>query len=312
MENFESFFAQLDKMKTQSLSLSRQVLDQRKRLEATVEGLQQLIQRGLVKMEEIRKIRQAMVDNQAQIEANVDVQIEVEVTEPQKIDISHTGRFLTNCSKCHVTCHYPCAIPRDEDKAGCAAMTNGICHVCPERCIWNVHFNQTYKWEYVKVKKTVSSDEVKEKYEKLTNKKLSAQELVQVLEQDLRGIEAQVLESVTTVAQSIQRLEEIALRPNPFSTPQYIDLMIASEQQEKKPGFNERIDSLRKLRQQAEITHKIRTGQSILRGPVPTPRTVAPSNSSDEDDDDPQPTPGQSMAGIAREKFKRIFNGEFD
>ena len=311
MDNFFRFFVQLSKMKTRSLSLTKKVLDERKQLEATIEGLQPLIQQQLVKLEELRKTKEAIDNNQAQINANVNVNIEVEGTEARKIDISHTGHFLTNCSKCHVTCHYPCAIPRDEDKAGCAAMTNGRCHVCPERCIWNVHFNQTYKWEYVKVKKTVSSDEVKEKYEKLTNKKLSAQELVQVLEQDLRGIEAQVLESVTTVAQSIQRLEEIALRPNPFSTPQYIDLMIASEQQEKKPGFNERIDSLRKLRQQAEITHKIRTGQSILRGPVPTPRTVAPSNSSDEDDD-PQPTPEQSMAGIAREKFKRIFNGEFD
>ena len=127
----------------------------------------------------------------------------------------------------------------------------------------------------------------------------------------MKGIEAKVLESVTTVAQSIQRLEEIALRPNPFSTPQYIDLMIASEQQEKKPGFKERINSLHKLRQQAEITHKIRTGQSILRGPVPAPRTGAASNSSDEEDD-PQPAPGRSMASVAKDKFKRIFNVEFD
>ena len=297
MENFESFFAQLDKMKTQSLSLSRQVLDQRKRLEATVEGLQQLIQRGLVKMEEIRKIRQAMVDNQAQIEANVDVQIEVEVTEPQKIDISHTGRFLTNCSKCHVTCHYPCAIPRDEDKAGCAAMTNGICHVCPERCIWNIHFNQPYRWEYVTVKKTVSSDQIKEKYGKLKAEKLTVEQTVQCLEKDLQDIENKVLENVETVASCIRELERIALRQDPLTTTQHIDLMIAAEQQEKKPGFKERVESLRKLRQKADITDRIRTGQSVFAG--------SPSNEPSDEDFAADSSP--SDVSVAEDKYKRLF-----
>ncbi|EFX61597.1 hypothetical protein DAPPUDRAFT_272587 [Daphnia pulex] len=47
----------------------------------------------------------------------------------------------------------------------------------------------------------------------------------------------------------IQRLDEIALRPNPFSTPQFIDLIMDAEQQEKRLGFKERIESLKKLRQ---------------------------------------------------------------
>ncbi|XP_078251936.1 uncharacterized protein LOC144591790, partial [Rhinoraja longicauda] len=42
----------------------------------------------------------------------------------------------------------------------------------------------------------------------------------------------------------IRRLEEIALRPNPLSTPAYIDLMIQSEKEEGKPGFMERIQTL--------------------------------------------------------------------
>jgi len=275
MDNFAKFFAELNKRKTKSLSLTKQVLDERKRLEATVEGLQPLIQRGLVKMEEVRKTKLAISNNQAQINANVNVDIEVEVTEAQKVDISDTGHFLTNCSKCHVTCHYPCAYDRDADKQRCWAMdpTTGTCRICPQNCVWNIHFNQSYRWEYVRVKRKQTSNQLKDNYEKMMKKKLSAEDLVQVLEQELKEIEAKVLESVTTVAQSIQRLEEIALRPNPFSTPQYIDLMIASEQQEKKPGFNERIDSLRKLRQQADITHKIRSGQTIFAG-VPAVQTI--------------------------------------
>ncbi len=54
----------------------------------------------------------------------------------------------------------------------------------------------------------------------------------------------------------IQRLDEIALRPHPFSTPDYIDLMIAAEKQEHRSGYQQRI-TLHKLREMADITAKL-------------------------------------------------------
>ena len=54
MENFKNFFCRLSSLTTKSLSLTRQVLDERKRLEVTVEGLQPKIHQGLTKME-VRK-----------------------------------------------------------------------------------------------------------------------------------------------------------------------------------------------------------------------------------------------------------------
>ena len=69
----------------------------------------------------------------------------------------------------------------------------------------------------------------------------------------------------------IQRLDEIALRPHPFSAPDYIDLMIAAEKQEHRPGYQQRIVTLQKLRQMAVITadlireqqEKIRLASSV-------------------------------------------------
>lgn len=63
----------------------------------TVEGLQPKIHDGLTKMEELRKTRIFVSNNEAQIDANVDVEFEVEVNVARKIDISNTGHFLTNC-----------------------------------------------------------------------------------------------------------------------------------------------------------------------------------------------------------------------
>jgi hypothetical protein len=127
-----------------------------------------------------------------------------------------------------------------------------------------MHANQPYRWEYVKQKQATSSDAIKQKYEAELKRKLTAEELVKVLEKDVDNNNQIVLQRVNTVSRCIQRLDEIALRPNPFSTPQYIDLIIDAEQQEKRLGFKERIESLKKLRQMAVITSKIKNKESLL------------------------------------------------
>jgi hypothetical protein len=161
-------------------------------------------------------------------------------------------------------------IPNDDGKVECAAMDHSMpadtrsCRVCPKKCVWNMHSNQPYRWEYVVEKQATSSDAIKQKYESELKRKLTAQDLIQVLQKDLDENEKAVLERVETVSNCIQRLDEIALRPNPFSTPQYIDLIIDAEQQEKRIGFKERIESLKKLRALANITNKIKNNESLL------------------------------------------------
>ncbi len=62
---------------------------------------------------------------------------------------------------------------------------------------------------------------------------------------------------------SLERLHEIALKPNPLSVPDYIDLMIESEKQEAKPGFKDRIRSLLEVRKKADTISKVSTGEVI-------------------------------------------------
>lgn len=206
---------------------------------------------------------------QAQIDANENVEFEIEITVPKKVE-TPPGRYLTNCNKCYVTCHNPCGIPDDDGKVDCWAMdftmpaATRSCRICPEKCIWNMHANQPYSWEYVKEKQATSSDEIKQKYEKELKKKLSAEELVKVLEKDVEANEKEMLNQVNIVSHCIEQLDAIALRPNPFSTPQYIDLIIDAEQSEKRTGFKERIESLKRLRHMAVITTKIKNKESLL------------------------------------------------
>jgi ferritin len=147
-----------------------------------------------------------------------------------------------------------------------------------------MHANQPYKWEYVKQKQTTSSDAIKQKYESELKRKLTAEELINVLQKDIDQNAKEVLDRVNTVSSCIQRLDAIALRPNPFSTPQYIDLIIDAEQQEKRLGFKERIESLKKLRQMAVITSKVKNNESLLS--LDRKDDLADQSDDYDDDDD--------------------------
>ncbi|XP_051899563.1 uncharacterized protein LOC127585889 [Pristis pectinata] len=260
--SMKKFFRSLTTMKAKSLRLTREVLQERQQLEAAVEGLQRKIRVGLTKMEELRKTRQVMNQHQTELDANKDFEYEVEITVAVQEDISGTGNYITNCQKCRFTCHYPCGIPDDAQKRGCAAMDcYGNCEVCPQKCVWNVHFNQKYRFEYKTKKEKRTYNELKERYEKAFGLKMTAQNVMETLEIELAEVQNAVLELIQQLSQSIRRLEEIALRPNPLSTPAYIDLLIQSEKEEAKPGFTDRIQALGEVRERADLIQKVAEGK---------------------------------------------------
>ncbi|XP_043910027.1 uncharacterized protein LOC122787397 [Protopterus annectens] len=265
MSSMKNFFSSLNRLESCSLLLTKEVLKERKQLEAAVEGLQPQIQAGLVKVEELRKTQQILEQHEAEIEAHKDFEFEVEIIVPRQKDITKTGNYITNCQKCHFTCHYPCRIPNDDGKSECNAMDHsGKCKVCPGKCIWNVHFNQKYGWEYVSQTEKRTAQEIKAKYEKANGGKLSAQQLFQNLEDEFLEVQDKVLELIEKSSACIKRLEEIALKLNPLSTPEYIDLLIATEKEERKPGFMTRIESLNQVKEQAVLMTKVANKEDLL------------------------------------------------
>ncbi|XP_075779179.1 uncharacterized protein LOC112543713 isoform X2 [Pelodiscus sinensis] len=266
--SMQTCFESLGNLETKSLTLTQEVLRERKELEVAMEGLQPQIKAGLMKLEELRKTREALERHKGDMEANRNFEYEVEKTVPVQTDISGKGYYLTNCQQCHYTCHYPCIMPNDIDKHGCAAIDRktGRCMVCPGKCDWTVHFNQKYKWEYEVVKEKQTYAQLKEKYEKASGEMLSTQGVAENLSQEYAAVEEILMQLIDKTSRSLQRLQEIALKPNPLSTPEYIDLLIMSEQQELKPGYQERIKSLREVREVAEIIRKIVNKKPLLPG----------------------------------------------
>ena len=114
-KSMKAFFIALDKMPTRSLQLTKEVLNERKQLEAVVEGIQPQVRAGLV--EKIRSTQQQVEKRNATFNENS--QIEVEIHKPVKT------KDITNCQQRSVTSHNPRAIPYCRENSDCAAISDG-------------------------------------------------------------------------------------------------------------------------------------------------------------------------------------------
>ena len=91
------------------------------------------------------------------------------------------------------------------------------CRICPMNCFWDMHKNQPYVYVIKIHTVTKTADDLKKKYEEAENKKLTAEQLVQKIQEEFEEVQLRVLEMVDQARRSIERLNQIALRTNPLS-----------------------------------------------------------------------------------------------
>lgn len=253
--SFEKFFKQLDRLVTQSLSQTKDVLKEREKERTFIASINDQVQAGLSKQAELKKEIDIMKRHKSDIQNNKDFEYEVEETKQVKTELKQ-GLHVTNCLTCNITCHTNCIYDDDDEKIHCSAMSNGLCTVCSKHCSWTVHKNARYilTYETEKVKKTYK--EMKEKYEQAKGLKIDHDALIAELNRDLNNLFDYVKHMMEEMQRSKSKLNEIALRPDPLSTVEHLDLMIQAEEIESKSGFKERIKVLQKYREMALIDKK--------------------------------------------------------
>lgn len=97
---------------------------------------------------------------------------------------------------------------------------------------------------------------MKEKYEQAEGLKMNHDVLIAELNRDVNNLFNYVKHIMEEMQRSKSRLNEIALRPDPLSTVEHLDLMIQAEETESKSGFKERIKVLQKYRELALVDKK--------------------------------------------------------
>ncbi|CAL8366444.1 unnamed protein product [Boreogadus saida] len=260
--SMKKFFSALNVIETKSLTLTQEVLRQRAQLETCIENLQIKMKLSLDKLEEIKKESQILQEHEAVITVNANFHYQISINKPFQLDISHTGNYVTNCQQCQTTCHFPCALPNDANKMRCAAIgPDGNCKQCKNKCPWNVHFNQKYKWVYNQVTEKRTYQDLKDKYQNAEKDIKSVNDIIRQMEKEHASLEEDVLILIDDSAQCLNTLKEIALKPNPLSTLEYIDLLIEGEKSEGKDGFQERITKLKGMRGMWELKEKLAKGK---------------------------------------------------
>lgn len=264
-ESFAKFFTEIQNAKAKSLQLTKEVLMERQRLETVIKGLQPQIQSGLSKIDEIQQERKTLEMRESEILANKEFTYKVNMTKQKKIELQ-CGEYVTNCLTCNCTCHYPCHIPNDAEKYRCWAMDSermdSRCRICDGKCAWGQHVNNPYRFELYTEEVERTSGDLKKRYEKALEGKKGVHAIIKCMENELKQTHHRVVRNIQEARCSLQRLQEIALKPNPLSEVEYIDLLIESEKSEAKQGFKNRIQALEKLRDQAVILSKMKAAYS--------------------------------------------------
>ena len=255
--SFKQFFRDFEKSRSVSLQLTQEVLEEREQLQNMIEGLTPQINQGLSKIEEKRQEENILRQYETEIEQNKSFRYSVEVTKAKKKDLSGTGQFTTTCLRCHFTCHQDCVYANDGDKESCCAIDKkGYCTVCTDHCHWRAHSNVPYIFEYETVTETRTSEDLKKKYEVAQSGKNLVEGMIEKIENDLTEVHNNVLSMMFKVQQSLQRLDEIALKPNPLTKTEYLELLIESEKNEAKQGWKGRVQYYEEAKRQAEILSK--------------------------------------------------------
>ena len=263
-KSFENFFEHISQLETKSLSQTKNVLDEREQLKSVISNILPQVTAGLSKLSELKQQIGIFEKYKNEIADNQNFEYTVEETRQEMLPLPE-GEHVTNCIQCNVTCHEKCMIADDNEKIKCWAMdTEGKCRICSGNCIWSEHKNTPYIFRYITETVTKTYAEMKERYETASGHKLTHEKYIEELNDDVDELLFDLLDRINEMNRCKTRLKEIALKPDPLSAVEHLDLMIQSEKSEKQPGFFNRIKMLEEMKKMALVDKDIeRLGQDM-------------------------------------------------
>ena len=140
------------------------------------------------------------------------------------------GRNVTSCRKCQYTCHNKCWC--DTRKYWCNRINIlGHCRVCPGKCSYKEHISGViYKQDFEKKEIQCNEEE-----------KVDAEIRIANIDEEQKVLRKKMKKITKDARECLQKINKIALRPNPLTDTEYIDLLIEQEKSEHGVGWETRI-----------------------------------------------------------------------
>ncbi|KAA0710781.1 Neoverrucotoxin subunit alpha [Triplophysa tibetana] len=261
-KQMKAFFDALGKFESKDLTQTTIVLEERERLEKAMADLTPQITAGLNKLTEINSFKKLLKNDGKSMQESKNFMQEVELTISKRVLIDN---FALNCYRCSFTCHSTCFLPAEDSVETCAVMDeNGCCVVCPKTCSHTLHLKENAVWKFEKIKETKSIDELKEIFMKAQGRFMNNTDCIDVLEKELNSINDEVKKLIKMSSDCLKQLNKIALKARPLSTAEYLDILIKAEEADKRPGFEDHIVELERIKKEIILLEKIEKGDDLL------------------------------------------------
>ena len=232
--SMKSFFQKLMTTEAKSLMMTRDVIKERGQLEALLANLNSQFSQQIIKSDSLQNLLENFKANLSALNYNKDYTQEVIVPSVIKQDIKD-GSFTTLCIPCNRTCHPRCIYGTNASKENCAAMKNGKCTVCPNKCHHTDHMNVDFIIVVTEKTTIQTIEEMKSRYLEADAGLTDGENMILgvLRQQDLLHVEC--LEIQEQMRITIERLSKIALRANCYdTTSQFIEMMIVNEESNPK------------------------------------------------------------------------------
>ena len=261
-DNCDRLFGTVAGLNPVSTASSVQVMKSRYHIEMQMYVLQDELQNLLAKKEEINQEKAIMAKYKADEAANKDFEAVVTVAGSRKEDLPQ-GTYVTNCRVCNHTCHENCAIPNDEDKHRCWAMTDGNCRICQRKCHWREHSNMPFKFVATQKTEKRKAADIEAKYKEALRNQGRQRSVLEATDDALRGITERFQGVVAEIRECIVQLDSQALKTAATSSAAYIEQMIETEKMNQKAGYVQRIRELEEEKKNAEVLDAVINGGEI-------------------------------------------------
>ncbi|XP_045569831.1 uncharacterized protein [Salmo salar] len=232
-KEMKKFFQALESIESKDLTLTKKVLEERELLEKTLTHLTPQITAGLSKLSEIKSFKQCLENEDENMKQNKDFESEVNVLQVKRSKLSQD--FATNCKICNFTCHTCCFLPNEDEIKSCAVMDDdGNCTECPGKCSSTDHDREKVLLTYETKTEKRTIQELKDNFMKAWDKSNETKEMLDKREDEFHMIEDALMNLIKQSSDCLKRLNDVALKPSSQSTVEYIEILIRTEEDERK------------------------------------------------------------------------------
>lgn len=263
IENFLQFVMRTSTV-PMSMTLSKQVLETRQRMQDQADGAMLRIARGMEQAEYLHEMMKDMKVHQADFNANQNYTFKKKVNMPKLVPLEPHETAYQWCTTCNQLCCQICEWPVGPVLSPCTYFHNGKgcpkCRGCPRES----HVRQKNKEITEEIEQVTVLDGKKNACEAAQKGISAAQNAIQNQVSEGESLTKEILMDMQILKDCREELDKIAFKKVNHSNVNLFEQMIKEEEMARSKGYQGRVASLKQAKARAEAIEKMVGAQSMV------------------------------------------------